>query len=174
MIIIREANIPDAEALSQFAEMSFRDTFTDQNRIEDMNAHCCNAFSLQVQEKELSSPDNITLLYEIDDQLVAYAQIKFGESPNCFVSNRSGEIRRFYVDRNWHGRGVAQTLMDRSFQLLKKHKADTAWLGVWEKNLKAIAFYKKFKFTVVGERMFLLGSDEQRDVIMVHQLSPEN
>ena len=71
-----------------------------------------------------------------------------------------------YVVDEWHGKGIALRLMDACLSEMKRRESDIAWLGVWERNPRAIAFYGKFGFGEVGAHEFLLGADVQRDVVM--------
>ena len=76
-----------------------------------------------------------------------------------------------YVIGEFHGTGVAQELMSACLAEMTMSGSDVAWLGVWERNPKAIAFYTKFDFREVGEHVFQLGNDAQRDVVMVRVLA---
>jgi ribosomal protein S18 acetylase RimI-like enzyme len=81
------------------------------------------------------------------------------------------ELSRFYVDRPWHGRGVAQALMTATVSEAAERGAPTLWLGVWEQNARGIAFYRKCGFAEVGTQTFVLGSDRQNDRVMALTLS---
>ena len=76
------------------------------------------------------------------------------------------EIQRFYVDHAWHGQGVARQLMAACVATARARGGATVWLGVWERNARAIRFYTKHGFTDVGTHDFLLGSDRQTDRVM--------
>ena len=102
--------------------------------------------------------------------LAAYAQLRFGPAPACVRADHPGEILRLYVHRDWHGRGLAQRLMDTCLAALRDRGADVVWLGVWEHNPRAIAFYRKFDFTEVGDHVFPVGDDPQRDIVMMRSL----
>ena len=80
------------------------------------------------------------------------------------------EIQRVYVDAAWHGQGVAQSLMRALLEAATAAGADVAWLGVWELNPRAIAFYSKSGFRVVGSHVFVVGSDPQNDLILAKGL----
>ena len=73
------------------------------------------------------------------------------------------ELKRLYVARAWHGQGVAQALMDAALDTARARGAQTLWLGVWERNPRAVAFYAKYGFVRVGEHTFVLGGDAQTD-----------
>ncbi|WP_323845241.1 GNAT family N-acetyltransferase [Microbulbifer magnicolonia] len=167
MSVIRAARLSDAKNLAELAEVTFRDTFSEQNTPENMDAHCQSSYAEEIQAREISNPEYATIVAETDDKLVAYAQLRWGNPPGCVSANYPGEIQRLYVDKDFHGKGLAHELMSECLNILNERHADIAWLGVWENNPRAIAFYKKFNFQEVGDHIFSLGSDPQRDIILV-------
>lgn len=171
MLIIRQARPDEAGAISVFGRRTFLDTFAAQNNADDMEAYVSSAFSEAVQLAELSDPDTITLVAEDDDDIVAYAQLRICEPPACVQGPAPIELVRFYVDRQWHGRGIAQALM-RKVEAAARTRARTLWLGVWERNERATAFYVKSGFVDVGSHVFVLGSDPQVDRVMAKPLPP--
>ncbi len=76
------------------------------------------------------------------------------------------EIERIYVLRECQGAGVGQQLRNNALDVARSLGARTVWLGVWEHNSRAIAFYRRNGFEEFGEHLFMPGSDEQRDVLM--------
>lgn len=168
--VIRPATLKDAKKLARLAERTFRETFSDTNSAENMDLHCAASYSENLQAAELADPQYITFVAEADDQLVAYAQIHFGLPPACVPSIRASEIQRLYVEQAWHGKGLAQQLMQTCLDTIEKQSMDMAWLGVWEHNPRAIAFYRKFNFYECGDHVFSVGNDPQRDIILARQL----
>ena len=115
---------------------------------------------------ELADPDYVTLLIEDGTSLAAYAQVRRHEPPPCVTGPAPIELYRFYVDRLWHGQGVAQTLMAAVRDAARAFGGGTLWLGVWEHNPRAIAFYNKCGFRDVGSTSFYVGPDRQTDRVM--------
>ena len=138
-------------------------TYAADNRPEDIAEHLARSFGPAQQAREIGDPALVTLLAERDGALVGFAQLRWGAPPVAVTSRDAVEIQRFYVDRPWHRRGVAQALMGAALA----EAGAAAWLGVWERNPRAIAFYRKLGFVEVGSQEFLLGSDRQRDVVML-------
>lgn len=167
MRIIRLARISDASDLAKLVEATFRDTFAQKNTPENMDSHCLSSYGNEIQGQEIVSSKYVTFVAEIDSKLVAYAQLRWSDSPSCVSANSPGEIHRLYVDKNFHGKGLAHNLMSECLKVFEERNTDIAWLGVWEENSRAIAFYKKFNFEEAGEHVFSLGSDPQRDIILV-------
>jgi len=166
MPTIRFAAASDAGNLAALAEQTFRDTFGGVNAIEEMNLHCKTSYGESIQAAEISNTEIATLVCEKDGNLIAFAQLRWGKAPDCVAAMRPGEIQRLYVLNAWHGKGIAQDLMAACMAQMEERGSDVAWLGVWERNPRAIAFYKKFKFIEVGDHIFRLGADPQRDIVM--------
>ncbi|HJT98951.1 MAG TPA: GNAT family N-acetyltransferase [Rhodanobacteraceae bacterium] len=170
-ITIRRGGAADAAALAVFASRTFVDTFGPHNTPEDLRSHLASAFGVEQQTRELVDPDTVTLLAEAGGALLAYAQLRRKALPACVTQERPVELHRFYVDRRAHGRGVAQRLMATVRETAASHfGAKHLWLGVWEHNPRAIAFYAKCGFADVGSHDFFVGADRQRDRILVLSL----
>lgn len=175
MTTIRQASIEDAARLSRLAAITFRDTFEVGNTPEDMERYLTEAFTPHRQAAEISDPDSTILVAEHDDssdtaEFMGYAHLVSGSSPEAVTGRSPIELKRLYVARAWHGRGVAQALMDAVLSAARARGAKTLWLGVWERNPRAAAFYEKYGFTRVGEHSFLLGTDVQADCVLARPL----
>ncbi|MFC3114062.1 GNAT family N-acetyltransferase [Cellvibrio fontiphilus] len=166
MYIIRKANSADAAPLAELAEETFRATFGAMNSIENMDSHCQSSYGKEIQYGEIVDLNTVTLVVEENKRLIAYAQLRWDSVPDCVCGNAPGEIQRLYVSSAYHGKGIAKNLMEACMQELKGLGKNVIWLGVWELNPRAISFYKKSGFVEVGEHVFTLGDDPQRDVIM--------
>ncbi|HYL72161.1 MAG TPA: GNAT family N-acetyltransferase [Candidatus Dormibacteraeota bacterium] len=171
MPTIRKAELRDALRLAELAESTFRDTFGALNTAEDMALHCRSYYGEALQAAEIASADGITLVSAAGQQLVGYAQLRWGRAPACVSGRAAGEIQRLYVARDWHGKGVARELMEACIEALVRRGSDVLWLGVWERNLRAIAFYRKYGFVAVGDHVFPLGRDPQRDIVMARSVT---
>lgn len=167
---IRRAAEDDAATLARFAERCFRAAFGAENRAEDMDRHCAANFGEARQRAEIADPAVETLVVEAGGSLAAYVQLGWDPAPASVGGSRPAQIRRFYVDAPWHGRGLAQRLMTRAVELAAEGGADRVWLGVWERNPRGIAFYRKVGFVACGEQTFVLGTDPQRDLVLVREL----
>jgi ribosomal protein S18 acetylase RimI-like enzyme len=167
---IRVARPSDATALAAFAARTFRETFEADNTAEDMALYLAANYGPERQGAEIDDPGIVTLLAKDGRRLAGYSQLHEGPAPDCVTGATPIEIRRFYVDRNWQGRGVAQALMVASLEAAMERGARTVWLAVWERNLRAQAFYRKCGFEDCGVKEFLLGRDPQTDRVLVRAL----
>ena len=169
-LLIRHGVAADAAALAELARRTFLEAFAADNNPDDMALHVAQAYGPAQQHQELVDPDITTLVVEIDGQLAGYAQLRTGVTPECVTGEAPLEVWRFYVDQPWHGRGVAQALMRRIEMEAHQRGARTLWLGVWEGNRRAKAFYARNGFVDGGSHVFMLGTDAQTDRIFVRSL----
>ena len=168
---IRYASPEDAKMLSELGARTFYDTFAKDNTAEDIALHLKKSFSPEIQLRELSAPDTIYLVAELDQEPVGFAQLILDSTGPSLKGTKLLEIRRIYAIQEYVGRGVGKELMNACIQEAKQRGCDSLWLGVWEKNPRAIAFYKKWGFEEVGTHVFTVGNDPQRDFIMELALS---
>jgi ribosomal protein S18 acetylase RimI-like enzyme len=175
MTTIRTATSADAARLSRLAATTFRDTFEAENTLEDMERYLAEAFTPEQQAAEIADSDSTILVAEHDlssnnVELVGYAHLASESTPEAVLGPAPLELKRLYVARAWHGRGVGQALMNAVLNAARARGAKTLWLGVWERNPRAVAFYEKYGFTRVGEHSFILGSDVQTDWVLARPL----
>ncbi len=157
----------DAAALAAFAARSFSESFSELNDPEDMREHLAKNYGPEQQAAELADASVITLMAKLGTETIAYAQVRDRPPPRCVDASEPIELHRFYVDRRAHGTGLASRLMQAARQAANELGGQHIWLGCWERNGRAIAFYKKQGFIDVGETFYLVGPDRQTDRVLV-------
>ena len=169
-VVVRRGRPDEAGELSVFAERVFREAFAAQNRVADLDMYLRNAYGPRQQLAELNDPQITTLVAEVEGRMAGFAQVRPGKAPPCVEGSAPIELWRFYVDRPFQGLGVAGTLMQAVVEAAMDRNARTVWLGVWEQNPRAQAFYRKCGFADVGKQPFQLGGDTQTDRVMARPL----
>lgn len=165
--LIRRATPADTPMLGALARRVFVETFGDDpaHRPHDMSLFLATALSDEALRRELALPGTVYDVAEHRARLVGYLKTCIGEAPACVRGRRPLEVARLYVDFDWHGRGVAHRLMQRSIDRAAAEGCDVIWLGVWHRNVRAQRFYRKWGFEHVGEHPFLFGTDLQADLV---------
>jgi len=166
----RPATADDAKALSELAARTFEETFAHSTSAANMADYLSEAYSIAVQLGEITNPDITTLLGEIDGSLAAFTQVRSGDTPGCVTTREPIELWRFYVSREWHGRGIAHDMMRAVESVAANRGAQSIWLGVWEHNHRAQAFYRKYGFADAGSQVYMVGTDAQTDRIFVRTI----
>jgi ribosomal protein S18 acetylase RimI-like enzyme len=164
--VIRRANVDDTELLAELGTRTFSETFADDNNAADMAAYLASSFGPEHQAEELADPDSTFLIAETDEVAAGYSMLRSGSALSGVTDDQPIELVRLYVSHEWHGRGVGAALMQASIDEARQGGFRTLWLGVWENNHRARAFYRKWNFRDVGSHIFQLGDDPQNDILM--------
>ena len=169
---IRRGIPEDAELLAELGARTFKETFAAENTAENMATYLASAFTPKQQAAELADPRCAYLIAEDDGVAVGYAMLRSGNTPES-VSGRAIELVRLYVSEESIGSGVGAALMKNCLDQANQLSFETLWLGVWEHNVRAQAFYRRWSFHEVGTQVFQLGSDPQRDFVMQRAVVPQ-
>jgi ribosomal protein S18 acetylase RimI-like enzyme len=160
----------DLAVLQKIGMETFYESFSSVNTEENMTQYLAEAYSLEKLTNELSNPNSSFYFAVINDKIIGYLKINFGDSQTELKQDNALEVERIYVLKEYHGKKIGQLLFEKAIELAIQKKADYVWLGVWEENPRAISFYKKNGFVEFDKHIFKLGDDEQTDIMMKLQL----
>ncbi|RYZ28671.1 MAG: GNAT family N-acetyltransferase [Chitinophagaceae bacterium] len=168
---IRLATKDDAVLIADISRKTFYDTFAADNSKEDMDKFLSEQFTRGRLILEVGAEENIFLLAYIDGAVAGYVKLREGKQPVEIKAEQALEIARLYVLEEFIGHKVGAALMKESIAIAKEKGKELMWLGVWEKNQRAIDFYQRWGFEKFSECDFLLGDDVQRDWLMKKNLT---
>ncbi|HEX6637321.1 MAG TPA: GNAT family N-acetyltransferase [Steroidobacteraceae bacterium] len=171
-IALQDVTLEQAARLAEFGARTFYESFGADNSPDDMQKHLASAWSPEKQLAELRDPDIDTLILADDaGRWLGFAQLRDKKVSDGVPREGSIELWRFYVDKPFQGQGVAAGLMNGAKQRARQRGATSLWLGVWERNERAKAFYARHGFRKVGTQVFVVGSDPQTDDVMLCALA---
>lgn len=165
-----KANLNDVQLLQELSIQTFNDTFKDQNSPENMKAYLDKAFNLPQLEKELANDSSDFYFIYFNEQLAGYMKMNTNDAQSENMGNDSLEIERIYIKRDFQKHGLGKYLLNQAIEIAREQDKRKIWLGVWEKNENAIAFYEKMGFIQTGTHAFYMGDEEQTDLIMTKNL----
>lgn len=165
-IYIRKAFLPDKSILQTLGILTFREAFEAFNSAENMRMYIEKAFSDEQMIKELSDRNSEFYLAESGGEAIGYLKVNFGDAQTELQDSNGMEIERVYVLKQFYGKNVGKSLFEKAVEIALQRAKKYIWLGVWEENLRAINFYQKNGFREFGKHSFLLGTDEQTDLLM--------
>lgn len=164
-ISIREAGEADIPALSKLSEQTFRETYDWYNTEKNLRDYIAEHFKEEQLLNDLHQPNTCFLLAYYRDELSGYAKLRTFENPPGLRDAKHVEVERIYVIKTLQDKKIGYALMQACIEQAKKDQYEILWLGVWERNEKAINFYKKAGFRLFGEHPFKFGDDIQRDYL---------
>lgn len=161
----------EIDQLQKIVRQTFYETFSTGNTQENMQKYLDERFSIEKLTAELNDKNAIFYFAQLENKIVGYLKINFGDSQTELKDDKSLEIERIYVLKEFQGKKIGQILYDKAIEIAKQKDADYIWLGVWEENPRAIKFYKKNGFIEFDKHIFKLGNDEQTDIMMKLKLT---
>ncbi len=170
-VIVRVVTEKDIEVLREVSIQSFRDLLEKSNTAEDMQIYIEKNLSYEQLMKEVDDKRNIFFLTFDDDKAIAYLKLRTGHEPEELGRVKALEIERLYCIQEYVGKQVGKILMQTALDYAKEHHYEIIWLGVWEHNPRAYAFYLKWGFEKFGSHVFMLGTDAQTDWMMKRNVS---
>jgi ribosomal protein S18 acetylase RimI-like enzyme len=165
-INIKHCNLEDLHKLQEISYETFNETFKDQNSPENMNAYLERAFNLKQLEKELSNISSQFCFIYFNNEVAGYLKVNTNDAQSEEMGDESLEIERVYIKTKFQRHGLGKYLLNKAMEIALELNKKKIWLGVWEKNENAVAFYKKMGFVQTGAHSFYMGDEEQTDFIM--------
>ncbi|MEN5307771.1 GNAT family N-acetyltransferase [Chryseobacterium cucumeris] len=165
-IIINKASAEDVEIVQSLGRQTFSETFAEDNTEEAMKKYLEESFNTEKIKSELNNPDSFFYIAWEEDNPVGYLKVNSGEAQTELQDDTALEIERIYVKKSHHGKKVGQLLYNQALETAEQLGKSYLWLGVWEKNLRALQFYRKNGFVEFDKHIFRLGEEEQTDLMM--------
>ncbi|MFT0802977.1 GNAT family N-acetyltransferase [Bacillus swezeyi] len=169
-INIKKCTLEDSRKLQEISYETFNETFKHQNSPENMKAYLERAFNLKQLEKELSNMSSQFFFVYLHHEVAGYLKVNINDAQSEKMRDESLEIERIYIKNKCQKHGLGKYLLNKAEEIALELNKKKIWLGVWEKNENAIAFYKKMGFVQTGTHSFYMGDEEQTDFIMTKTL----
>lgn len=160
----------DVEQLRDISIETFVDTFKDQNTEENLNEYLERAYSIEQLTSEINQVGTDFYFLKDSDLVVGYLKLNIDDAQSEKDNPLALEVERIYVLPQHKRKGYGKLLLEFAYLRAKELNRTGIWLGVWEHNYNALAFYKKMGFQRVGEHTFIMGDDAQVDYIMLKEL----
>ena len=163
---ITRVTIDELKELQSIGKQTFFETFAENNTAENIQQYLEEAFSLERLENECKSEDSEFYFVWWHTKIVGYLKLNTGMSQTELKDEKAIEIERIYVLKEFHGKKIGQIVYDWAHTIALQKNANYIWLGVWEKNERAIRFYEKNGFVAFDQHIFRVGEEEQTDLMM--------
>lgn len=168
--VVRKARLEEIELLQKLGRQTFHETFRDSNTPENLNKYLEENFNFRQLTKELNQHGSEFYIAWHEVVPVGYLKINTGEAQLEFKKSDEMEIERIYVLKAFWGKSAGQHLLDFALSLGRERNLRKVWLGVWEKNFRALRFYEKNGFLPFSSHDFIVGDDVQTDILMQRNL----
>ncbi|WWC59086.1 uncharacterized protein I303_101634 [Kwoniella dejecticola CBS 10117] len=134
------------------------------------NPKCTWVLAVSMSISSGSSPKSTTDAREKEEELLGIVQLTKDSYETCLTLPEPIELQRIYLSYKAHGTGLAKALIQQAEAQARGMGYKSIWLGAWEENARAKAFYKKMGYRIVGGHVFDIGGSKQRDDVMEKML----
>lgn len=171
---IRKLTLSDVPLLRKLARKTFYETFSAGNSFDNLQQYLDTAFTETRLKDEINNYCSEFFFAETGKDIIGYLKVNYGKAQNEFKGQNSLEIERIYVLQEYQGKKAGSLLLNKAIKVAHQRNAGFIWLGVWEKNLKAIRFYNKNGFIQCGTHSFNFGDEKQIDLLMKLEIDVKN
>ncbi|HUR12172.1 MAG TPA: GNAT family N-acetyltransferase [Flavitalea sp.] len=169
-VYITTATESDVSLLTSLGRITFEQTFAHDNTAADMQLYLMQNFNESQILDEIHDPASTFIVAYVDQEPAGYAKMRENALPPGVSPSKALEIERIYAKQEFIGKKIGKALMEYCMKYARNEQYEMIWLGVWEKNVRAIHFYERWGFTVFGSHLFMLGTDAQTDLLMVKKI----
>lgn len=169
-ITFKQCTQADAGTLRALSCKTLQETFAASNPPSQLQAYLDSAYAEEKLRAELGNESSQFYFLYCDGGLAGYLKLNTGPAQTEFHDQAALEVERIYLSRSTRVWGLGGYLIERAIALAAALRKQYVWLGVWEKNQRAISFYEKHGFRRAGAHSFFVGDDEQTDYIMRRDL----
>ncbi len=169
-VIFEKLSPKDLQELKELSRKTFTDAFGADNNPDDLEDYLKSAFGEENLRLELLNPLSGFYFGKIEGETVGYFKINLGDAQTDFREEDAMELERLYVKKAFQNQEIGQKMLDEVIEMAVQRKMRYLWLGVWEKNIRAINFYLRNNFKHSGTHPYMVGNDKQTDKIMKLQL----
>lgn len=161
---VRPATPADAEAIARLAARTFPLACPDHTTPRAIATHIATELNADRFREHMASAQ--FLVVDGGAEVIGYVMLTTEPPPIETPWRNPLELRRIYVDQAEHGSGTASALMRASLHAAAAGGHDWIWLGTNEQNHRAMRFYEKFDFRIVGQRTFCVADSVESDYVM--------
>lgn len=152
--------------LRELSIITFVATYAHYNTEENMQNYIADNFSVDKFSTDITSGCSDYYFAMEGEIAIGYIKVNYALAQTDINDAESLELERIYVLKEHQGKKAGQFLLNAAVNIAKDTGLKYLWLGVWDKNTNAQVFYAKNNFRPFGKHVFMLGDDEQLDILL--------
>ncbi|MCK0134427.1 GNAT family N-acetyltransferase [Arenibacter sp. S6351L] len=154
MIKIIKANIAHSELIAEIGKQAFWESHGHSASKEDINSFISKTYNKAAINKEFENTNILYHLVSFNDKIAGFSKIELSTSNVNIKDPNITKLDRLYLLKEFYGKNLGAKLVDLNIELSKQNHEKGIWLAVWKENQKALNFYLKAGFKIVGEFNF--------------------
>lgn len=167
---VEKIRLDEVDKLERLSRLTFTETFGEGNTEEDLKEFLDKNYNQVQLLSELKNPHSEFYFLRVDEEIAGYLKVNEASAQTESVADNALEIQRIYLTSQFQHQGLGSVLIKFAEKVAQQKNKDLIWLGVYEKNFNAQAFYEKHGYKRHGEHVFIVGNDRQIDYILTKKM----
>ncbi len=164
---IRKAETSDAQTISTLGRSTFFAAHEGSTPKEDMEEYLEQKFNIVAIEKELADQNNVFELLYSEEKVAGYSKIIYNTPCSLLPENVDiCKMERLYISKEFYDKKLGFKLFGHNKELCLRNNQTGIWLTVWVENDRAVAFYDRLGFKIIGEVPFTVGKQQSPNYVM--------
>lgn len=165
-VLIRYAHIRDVKNLAVLKQQVWISTYAIEGIRHEFSNYVLSEFTLDNVGKTIQNKNILLLIAEIDNHMIGCVEINFNNKCPLRGQQHYPEIKLLYVLERFTGIGIGKELLTNALTEIKKRNFKATWLTVYHENKRAIKFYKKMNFKMIGDTEFEMEGNRYKNNVM--------
>ena len=153
-ITIRQAEAQDCELIVRIGKLAVELSHRDSCSAEDMNHYMSAHYTSDAINEELATPENIYHLIYYGAQCVGFSKIILNMGHPNIPERNVTKLDRIYLLEEFYGLKLGYEFLQFNIGLSQRNNQSGMWLFTWTGNERAVNFYKRAGFTIIGTHKF--------------------
>ena len=158
MTSIIKATEKDAALLSELAALTFIESHGHSAASEVVDAYITKTYAITILSQELHDQKNIYHIIYHKQKPAGYSKIIFNLPYSGSPVQNITKLERLYLLREFYHLKLGAALFQYNIDLAKALHQSGIWLYVWKENQRAVNFYTKAGFTIIGSYDFKISA----------------
>lgn len=151
---ITPINEYDIKELVKVARTTFLEAHEKSASRKDLDVYLEKHYTEKALQEDINDPKTIYRIIQQEGNIVGFSKIIL-DHPHPDVKNTNvTKMERVYVLEAFHGKRLGPELFNLNLKIAKEHHQCGIWLYTWTGNHRAIAFYEKKGFEIIGHHDF--------------------
>jgi diamine N-acetyltransferase len=154
MISVIKATESDYNSIVSIGKISVAESHRDSCSAEDMNEFLERTYNSNAIKEELNNIDNIYYIIHYNDKPVGFSKLILNAKHPNIATENAAKLDRIYLLKEFYGLKLGLELLNFNIELSRNNSQSGMWLYTWIGNNRAINFYLKAGFTIIGSHKF--------------------
>lgn len=154
MINIQKATVADSELIARIGSETFLESHGHSASAKDIESFITKTYNKEAITTEFKNQNAHYYIILVNGKVAGFSKVEIDAVSPFVQETNITKLQRIYLLKEFYGQNLGAKLFDFNIEFSKKNNQKGIWLAVWVENNRAIKFYEKKGFKIVGDYDF--------------------